>query len=116
MTLLDIFLTIQQDAAGTPGQPQGSGISMIIMLVLMFAVFYLFMIRPQQKKQKELNKFRESLKPGSKVMTVGGIHGTIVSVLDTTFIVAIAQDVNISVEKSCIIADSSDLAPENAAK
>jgi preprotein translocase subunit YajC len=104
MKLLDI---LQDPAAGAP---QGGGMSMIIMLVLMFVIFYFFMIRPQQKKQKELNKFRDELKKGDKVMTVGGIHGTVASIQDNTFMIAIAQGVEISVEKSCIIADNSDLA------
>ncbi|MBQ3655536.1 MAG: preprotein translocase subunit YajC [Bacteroidales bacterium] len=105
MKLLDI---LQDGAAGVP--QQGGGMSMIIMLVLMFVIFYFFMIRPQQKKQKELNKFRDELKSGDKVLTVGGIHGTVVSILESTIIIAIAQGVEISVEKSCIIADNSDLA------
>ena len=104
MKLLDIL----QDGAAA-GAPQGGGMSMIIMLVLMFVIFYFFMIRPQQKKQKELNKFRDELKSGDKVLTVGGIHGTVVSILESTIIIAIAQGVEISVEKSCIIADNSDL-------
>ncbi len=103
MYLLDIL----QDPAA---QPQGGGMSMIVMLVLMFVIFYFFMIRPQQKKQKELNKFRDELKAGDKVLTVGGIHGTVVSILENTIIIAIAQDVHISVEKSCIVADNSDVA------
>ena len=56
---------------------QGSSWSMIIMMVLIFVVMWLFMIRPQQKQQKELNKFRESLAKGQKIVTAGGIYGTV---------------------------------------
>ena len=110
MNLLNILLTIQQTPAEGIPQGGGGGISMIVMLVLMFVIFYFFMIRPQQKKQKELNKFRSELKAGDKVLTVGGIHGTVVSIQETTILIAIAENVEISVEKSCIIADNSDLA------
>ncbi len=56
----------------------GSGANQLVMIILMIAVFYFFMIRPQMKKQKELKKFREGLKTGDKIVTIGGIHGKIV--------------------------------------
>lgn len=111
MNLLNILL--QADPAA--GQ-QGSGFSMIIMLVLMGVVFYFFMIRPQQKRQKELNEFRNSLNPGDKVMTVGGIHGIVSSITDTTIIVTIAQGVDIAVEKSCVVADNDPNVTQQPAK
>ena len=58
----------------------GEGGSTILMFVLMFVVFYLFMIRPQMKKTKEEKKFREELKKGDKVVTIGGIHANIAEV------------------------------------
>jgi preprotein translocase subunit YajC len=100
------------------GAPQGGGMSMIIMLLLMGVVFYFFMIRPQQKRQKELQTFRDGLKKGDKVMTVGGIHGTISGMTENTFLVLIAEGVEISVEKSSVVGDSSDTtgAQESAGK
>lgn len=76
----------------------------IIMLVLLVVVFYFFMIRPQQKRQKETNKFRESLKKGSKVLTAGGIHGTIAEISADSNIVMleIAPGVRIRFEKSML--------------
>ena len=59
---------------------QGGGTGMIIMLVVMFAIMYFFMIRPQNKKQKEIQKFRNSLTVGQDVITIGGLHGTIRSI------------------------------------
>ena len=59
------------------GQQGGGGMGMIIMLVVLFAIMYFFMIRPQNKKQKEIQKFRDSLTVGQEVITIGGIHGTI---------------------------------------
>lgn len=62
---------------------QGGG-GQIVMLVLIVVVFYFFMIRPQQKKAKEQKNFRENLAPGDKVVTIGGIHGKILEVTDST--------------------------------
>ena len=67
-------------------QPQGSGFS-ILMIVALFVIFYFFMIRPQQKRQKEIRKFRESLTTGSEIVTAGGIYGTIRDVKENCFIV-----------------------------
>jgi preprotein translocase subunit YajC len=59
----------------------------LIMLVMILVIFYFFMIRPQMKKQKELKKFREGLQSGDKVVTIGGIHGKILEVADTTLLI-----------------------------
>lgn len=63
------------------------GAGNLIMLGLIVIVFYFFMIRPQQKKQKELKNFRDNLTKGDKVVTIGGIHGTILEVTDSTVLV-----------------------------
>lgn len=60
----------------------------MLLMVLIFVVFYFFMIRPQQKKQKEQKKFRENIKPGDKVITIGGVHGKVLEVTDTTVLVS----------------------------
>lgn len=73
----------------------------IIMLVLMLGVFYFFMIQPQRKKQKELKNFRENLKQGDKVVTIGGIHGKILEVTDTTVLIT-SEGTKIRMEKSAI--------------
>lgn len=83
----------------------------LFMLIAIFAIFYFFMIRPQQKKQKELQKSRESMKSGDKVVTAGGIHGRIKEVGDTWFLVEIADGVRIKVEKSSVYASSADVTP-----
>ncbi len=86
--------------------------STILMMVAIFAVFYFFMIRPQQKKQKDLQKSREAMKSGDKVVTAGGIHGRIKEVGDTWFLVEIAEGVRIKIEKSSVYASFSDVAPK----
>lgn len=80
----------------------GAGQQQIIMLVLVFAVFYLFMIRPQMKKQKEIKKFREALKTGDKVVSAGGIHGKVKDIKDETVVVEIADGVKITVDKASV--------------
>jgi preprotein translocase subunit YajC len=65
----------------------GGGGSLIMML-LVFVIMYFFMIRPQAKKQKELKKLRESLKPGDKVVTLGGVHGKVLEVSDSTILLS----------------------------
>ena len=64
-----------------------SGASSIIMIVVMIVIFYFFMIRPNMKKQKEAKKFKENLKPGQKVVTIGGIHGKILEISETTVLI-----------------------------
>lgn len=71
------------------------------MLVLMLVVFYFFMIRPQQKKQKELREFRSNLSQGQKVVTIGGIHGKILEITDTTVLVS-SEGTKLRFEKSAI--------------
>ena len=87
----------------------GSGLSFIIMMVLIFVVMWFFMIRPQQKRQKELNNFRNSLETGQKVITAGGIYGKIKEVKDTYVLLEIDNNVHIRVDKTMIMKDPTDL-------
>lgn len=79
----------------------------IIFLVGIGVVIYFFMIRPQQKKQKEQKGFIESIKKGDMVVTIGGVHGKIVSVEDATVVLDIDKGVKIKFEKSAISLDAS---------
>jgi preprotein translocase subunit YajC len=79
----------------------------ILMLGMILLVFYFFMIRPQAKKQKELKKFRESLKAGDKVVTIGGVHGKILEVNESTVLVN-SEGSKIRFEKSAIAQSSED--------
>jgi preprotein translocase subunit YajC len=93
------LLLIQQSGAG-------GIIGLFLPMILVFAVFYLLIIRPQQKKQRQMQLERErmlnSLKPGDKVITTGGIHGTIVSVGEDTVQLRIAQSVAIKINRSAV--------------
>ena len=81
--------------------------SSLIMIALMLIIFYFFMIRPQAKKQKELRKFREGLKPGDKVITSGGIHGKILELTDTTVLIN-SEGSKIRVEISHVVQSPED--------
>lgn len=88
----------------------GGGYSGLIMIVAMIAIFYFFMIRPQNKKKKEIEKARKALEVGSKVVTAGGLYGRIKEVRDTTFMVEIAPNVAIKIEKNSVypVVEASD--------
>lgn len=88
----------------------------ILMIVALFVVFYFFMIRPQQKRQKEIKKFREALDKGDKIVTAGGIYGTIREVKDTYFIIEIDKDVRIRVDKGSVYpsAEEANQAAQNS--
>jgi preprotein translocase subunit YajC len=79
----------------------GQGMQSILMLGLMVLVFYFFMIRPQMKKQKDLKKFREGLKVGDKIVSIGGIHGKILEVTDSTVLIQ-SEGTKLRLEKSAV--------------
>ncbi len=83
--------------------------SFLIMMGLIFVVMYFFMIRPQQKKQKELAKFRNSLEKGDKVVTLGGIYGVVAEVREQYVLVEVDSNVKLRIDKSAIVKDISDI-------
>ncbi len=89
----------------------GSGMSMIIMMIAVFAIMYFFMIRPQQKRQKEIQKFQNELAEGTSVVTGGGIYGTVKSINleKNTVELKIARDVVITVDKGSVFRDMSTM-------
>ena len=85
----------------------GSMMSFWVMIILMFAIMYFFMIRPQQKKQKEIQKFQNELTEGTPVVTGGGIYGTVkaIDLAKNTVDVKIARDVVITVDRGYVFKD-----------
>ncbi|MEE0973831.1 MAG: preprotein translocase subunit YajC [Paludibacteraceae bacterium] len=94
--------------APVAANPQQGGYSSIILIVLMIVVFYFFMIRPQMKKQKEMKKFRDSIKNGDKVITAGGIYGKVKEVKETVIVLEIADNVRISIDKGSVYPNAAD--------
>ena len=87
-------------------QQQNGAMMQMLFLVAIFVIFYFFMIRPQMKKQKMEQKFRNELEKGAKVVTIGGIQGKIVEVADKTFLIEIDTNVRVRVEKNAVSADA----------
>ena len=83
-------------------------------LILIILVFYLFFIRPQMRKSKEQKKFRESLKKGDKVVTIGGIHGKILEVKDNQVVLDAGNQIKLTFDKSAIALDPSSQLQEQA--
>ncbi|MBR1415361.1 MAG: preprotein translocase subunit YajC [Prevotella sp.] len=92
-------------------QQGGGGMMMLLMMVAIFAIMYFFMIRPQQKQQKEIRNFQNQLTEGTEVVIGGGIHGTVKSVdlAKSTVDVKITRDVVVTVEKSQVFKDYSNV-------
>ena len=90
-----------------------SGLRMLIMMVAIFAIMWLFMIRPQQKKQKKIREFQNALKEGDKVVTGGGVYGTVkrVNAQENTIDIEVARGVVITVAKGYVFADATSQTP-----
>lgn len=86
---------------------EGGGFMSFLPLILIVLVFYLFFIRPQMKKSKDQKKYREALKKGDKIVTIGGIHGKIIEVQDTTFTIEVEGQNRLKIEKSAVAMDGS---------
>lgn len=100
---MNMYLNLILGQAEVPAG--GSFSSSIIMLVLMGAVFYFFLIRPQQKRQKEITEMRNKIAVGDAVVTSGGIHGKVKSINDNVMVIEIANNVNITVDKNAIFSE-----------
>jgi preprotein translocase subunit YajC len=115
--LLFLFANVQQGAPANPGPgpvPQGgSMLGMLVPFIGVFAIFYLLIIMPQRKKQKQHLAMVENLKAGSRVITTGGIYGTVMGVQKDRIELKISANVKIDITKSAIgVILSSETAPE----
>lgn len=102
-----LFFILQEQT--TAAAAKGGNWSFLIMMVAIFVVMYFLMIRPQKKRQKELKAYRDNLQKGEKVITAGGIYGTVVEVKDTTVLLEVDNNVKIRVDRSSLVKDSTDL-------
>lgn len=87
------------------GATANSSWSRWVMLILIFVVMWFFMIRPQRKQQKELEKFRNSLKRGDKVVTIGGIYGVVDEIKERQVIIKVDGDTKLKVDKNSLVKD-----------
>jgi preprotein translocase subunit YajC len=105
------FVLLQQAPAANP---TGSLVSTIITFGLVFVIFYFLIIRPQNKKQKQMRDMISAVKKGDKVVTIGGIHGVVTAVKDSTVVVKVDEGTRIEFSKSAISAVSPVKAEEKA--
>ena len=102
---MNTFFVLLQEAQ----QPKGGMFGSLLPLLLIMVVFVFFFILPQRKKAKETQKFRDELKKGDKVVTIGGFHGKITEVKENTVMVSLAPDVVVELEKSALVQNASQV-------
>lgn len=105
--LMSLFVSTAHAMAtpqGGAGGQQASWFSTLMPLVIIFAIFYLLMIRPQQKQRKKHQEMIGAMRKGDKVVTRGGMHGTVYGLTDTTVTVEVAKEVRIKFSREAIAA------------
>lgn len=105
-----MLLTILLQEAQQAPKPMWTS---LIWIVLLIVVFWLFFIRPQSKRAKEQQKFRDELKKGDKVVTIGGFHGKITEVKEHTVMVSLAPEITVEIEKSALVQNASQVGGQN---
>ncbi len=98
---------VEMSDMAAPQAPITEKIGPFILPVLMIAFVWFIMIRPENKRRKEMSKFREGLKKGDKVVTAGGIHATVKEIKETTLLIEVDSNVTLRVDKSMVVADAS---------
>ena len=107
--LLVLLYAPVNDSTANGAGGGGGGWMTFLPLLLIIVVFWLFFIRPQSKKAKEEQKYRDSLKKGDKVVTIGGFHGKVVEVKDTTVVISLAPNTEVEIEKSALVQNSASV-------
>jgi preprotein translocase subunit YajC len=87
---------------GGSGAGGGSMVSTFVMFGAIFLIFYFMIIRPQQKRAKEREKLLSSIEKGDKVITSGGVHGTVAGVEEKTILLQVTENVKLKIERSAI--------------
>jgi preprotein translocase subunit YajC len=119
-TILEDNLSVSFLLAMAPPPDSGGGgsglMSTLIMFALIIGIFYFLILRPQQKRQKEREKLLSSVKKGDKIITAGGLHGTIAGIDDKTLLIQVADNVKMKFERSAVgtIVKESDPSAKNS--
>ena len=90
--------------APAPGGFLGGGWTTWVMIIAMIAIMYFFMWRPEQKRRKEMQKFRDGLKAGDKVITAGGIYAVVKKVEEASILIEVDSDVTLRIDKNMVVA------------
>jgi preprotein translocase subunit YajC len=102
LSMLPLLLGGGQGASGAPAAGGASSIMSFLPFVLIIAIFYFLIIRPQNKKQKETQRMLSALKKGDKVVTIGGVHGTIAAIKESSVVVKVDDNVKMEFSRSAI--------------
>ena len=102
----DAVVEVPTDAQAVPQEaPAGGGMGLWIMIIVMIGIMYFFMWRPESKRRKQMQKFRDGLKKGDKIITAGGIYGVIKEVHETTVLIEVDGNVTLRVDKGMVVGD-----------
>jgi preprotein translocase subunit YajC len=103
----------EEPAAAEEPQPQpaGGGCSFWLMIIAMIAIMYFFMWRPESKRRKQMENFRNNLKKGDKIITAGGIYGTVKEIQATSILVEVDSNVTLRVDKNMVVGDPGQATP-----
>ena len=96
------FVNLLQTAAASATAPAGQLGSLVFTIVAMILIFYFFLIRPQKKQEKETKKMLDALKKGDKIVTIGGIYGTIFNVTESTVVIKVDDNTKIEFSKTAV--------------
>ncbi len=107
------LLQVATEVVAAPEAPQQQSWTFWVMIVAMIAVMYFFMWRPESKRRKEMQKFRDGLKKGDKIITAGGIYGVVKEVKDNdnSLLIEVDSNVTLRVDKNMVVADASAQQP-----
>lgn len=100
---MDAYAQLLGGGATAPGNPMMSTLLMLLQFLPIFLIIWLLIIRPQQKRQKDLEKMLKALKKGDRVLTSGGMYGTIVNIDEAKTVLKVADDVKLEFSRSAIV-------------
>ena len=103
------LLQAAAEVVAAPEAPQQSSWTFWVMIVAMIAVMYFFMWRPESKRRKEMQKFRDGLKKGDKIITAGGIYGVVKEIKENSLLIEVDSNVTLRIDKNMVVADNSQL-------
>ena len=103
-TTTETIAVEEAPAEATEAAPAGGGMSFWLMIVAMIAIMYFFMWRPESKRRKQMENFRNNLKKGDKIITAGGIYGTVKEIQPTSLLIEVDSNVTLRIDKNMVAA------------
>lgn len=103
-TTTETIAVEETPAEATEAAPAGGGMSFWLMIVAMIAIMYFFMWRPESKRRKQMENFRNNLKKGDKIITAGGIYGTVKEIQPTSLLIEVDSNVTLRIDKNMVAA------------